>query len=353
MLVGQAMAQAAALTGQVFDSTVLLRWLSELDGLLAFDLYHADTWQPYTEDDSESQLLVPFPWDGRVYVHHLEAMTYFSNGEYDRYANAQAMAENALGEFRRFVQRTRQCCRGPFAPTGGSGVTVIGGGAAEWRYLSAYAIAVLHGYQGTPEEWLDSLVGMSAYEAAVRGGYEGSEAQFYDDVAAASNAVAISEEAAEQAGQFAAAAEESAQDAGESATAARQAEGGAAAARDAAEAAAVNAPAIRSGTWWVWWQNQGYVDTGVTATGPRGPQGEPGIQGIQGIQGEQGAQGLQGPQGIQGERGESGLIAEIAGMYTLAVKDGYLVCYYPDGGAPPPFYYDSETGILYYDIPDA
>ena len=41
------MANAQAVTGQVFDAATLRRWLSELDGQLALDLYHADAWTPY------------------------------------------------------------------------------------------------------------------------------------------------------------------------------------------------------------------------------------------------------------------------------------------------------------------
>ena len=101
-----AAAEAERLTGQVYDRAVLLRWLSELDGILALDLYRVEPPEPYTtEDQAERALLIPFPWDGGVYVHHLEAMTYFSNGEYDRYANARQLSEHALAEFRRYTRR--------------------------------------------------------------------------------------------------------------------------------------------------------------------------------------------------------------------------------------------------------
>jgi len=161
MTVAQAMANAQAVTGQVFDAATLRRWLSELDGQLAFEVWGVDSWTAYSEEDLGSLLLVPYPWDG-LYVHKLEAMTYFSNGEYDRYANAQRMYEEALGEFKRFVQRTRARC-GEVTITqggdGGSAVTAIVRGCDVWRYISAYGLAVLHGYEGTPEEWLESLKG--------------------------------------------------------------------------------------------------------------------------------------------------------------------------------------------------
>lgn len=162
MTVAQAMANAQAVTGQVFDAATLRRWLSELDGQLALDLYRADAWTPYSADDDDALLLVPYPWDG-LYVHHLEAMTYFSNGEYDRYQNALTMRENALGEFKRFVQRTKGVCgriRVVQAGDGGTAVTIIDEGAPIWKYISAYGTAVLRGRAGgSVDEWLDSLKG--------------------------------------------------------------------------------------------------------------------------------------------------------------------------------------------------
>ncbi len=44
--------------------------------------------------------------------------------------------------------------------------------------LSAYELAVQYGYEGTVEEWLDSLEGKSAYEIAVDNGYSGTEEEW-------------------------------------------------------------------------------------------------------------------------------------------------------------------------------
>lgn len=161
MTVTQAINNAVTVTGQVFSADTLRRWLSELDGQLAFDLYGADTWTAYCADDDGVLLLVPYPWDG-LYVHYLEAQTYYANGEYDRAANARAQYDNALGEFKRFVQRTRARCGEVTvqqAGDGGTAVTMIERGCDVWRWLSAYGVAVLRGFEGTPDEWLASLKG--------------------------------------------------------------------------------------------------------------------------------------------------------------------------------------------------
>ncbi len=44
--------------------------------------------------------------------------------------------------------------------------------------LSAYELAVQYGYEGTVQEWLDSLNGKSAYEIAKENGYSGSESDW-------------------------------------------------------------------------------------------------------------------------------------------------------------------------------
>ena len=44
--------------------------------------------------------------------------------------------------------------------------------------LSAYELAVQHGYDGTLEDWLQSLQGKSAYEIAVEHGYTGTEEEW-------------------------------------------------------------------------------------------------------------------------------------------------------------------------------
>ena len=163
MLISEAIARSAALTGQVTDNAALVRWLSELDGRLAIEFYRADAWTPYDPtDDLSCELLVPFPWDG-FYVHHLAAMTYFSDGEYDRYENERVMSEQKLADFRAFMQRTRAklCAVGfPTEKTGGTGVTVIPENAdSVWFWISAYSLAVKHGFAGTEDEWLASLKG--------------------------------------------------------------------------------------------------------------------------------------------------------------------------------------------------
>ena len=112
MTISDALARARALTGQVFDTATLVGWLSELDGRLALELGFDGPQAPYDPtDDLSTALLAPFPWDG-FYVHHLEAMTYYSAGEYDRYENARALAERKLADWRAYLRRSGQLTAG-------------------------------------------------------------------------------------------------------------------------------------------------------------------------------------------------------------------------------------------------
>lgn len=44
--------------------------------------------------------------------------------------------------------------------------------------IDAYGVAVKNGFDGTVEEWLESLKGKSAYDYAKEGGYTGTEEEF-------------------------------------------------------------------------------------------------------------------------------------------------------------------------------
>ena len=52
--------------------------------------------------------------------------------------------------------------------------------------LSAYELAVQYGYEGTVQEWLNSLSGKSAYQIAVDNGYSGTESEWLKSLEAKS-----------------------------------------------------------------------------------------------------------------------------------------------------------------------
>ena len=58
--------------------------------------------------------------------------------------------------------------------------------------LSAYELAKTYGYEGTVQEWLESLNGKSAYDVAKENGYTGSEKDFSESLKANASANAAS-----------------------------------------------------------------------------------------------------------------------------------------------------------------
>lgn len=125
----------------VFSPQVKTVWVNECEGMIQTDillLSLADVVQYSWETDQNTQLLVQAPHD-KLYRYYLEAMICYEQEEYDRYGNCIEMFNRHRLEYVRFVaERLRPQDGRP---------------AMEVAYLSAYAIAVKHGYVGTEAEW--------------------------------------------------------------------------------------------------------------------------------------------------------------------------------------------------------
>ena len=95
-------------------------------------------------DGGPTELLVSAPYH-KIYYTYVMAMIDFANGEYNRYQNAMALFNSFFDCFTRWYAQT-------YRPADGES-------AARGYYVSAYAIAVKHGFTGSEEEWLASLKG--------------------------------------------------------------------------------------------------------------------------------------------------------------------------------------------------
>lgn len=307
MTISEAISQTRKLSGNAVDDNTMCRWLSELDGRLMLDFYKGGEWMSYSlPDDEDHELLVPFPWD-ELYVHYLEAMVYYSNGEFERYRNSYEMYNKKELDFRQWYARThvpitldmlqkRDCtvvmepqdqrCSRPF-----------------W-YLSAYGIAVRHGYQGSVDEWLAELVGPPGPK-----GEDGSGVEIlgtYDDLEALEAAV----QSPKQGDMYNVGTE--------------------------APFQIYMWDATSGGGSWV---HQGQIQGPKGDTGAQGPQGPEGPKGDTGDTGPQGAKGEQGPQGPAGADGQD---ATINGVNALTLQTangissnqsgGTLTIKLPDGG---------------------
>lgn len=168
------------LVPNVFSTAEKVEMVNQIEAEIQQDVYLIaldDIVQYDAATDMEAELYVKPPFTD-VYKNYLKAMLYREMGEAERYNNEVVLFNESMMSLRRYVAENIR----------------PGNGQAELNgyYLSAYAIAVKHGYTGTEEDWLASLKGEngeSAYAAAVRGGYEGSEEDFIADIANAAAAV--------------------------------------------------------------------------------------------------------------------------------------------------------------------
>ena len=130
----------------LFSDEVLTMWLNELEGRVQLDIYllaPAELKSYELPEDENTELLVGLPHTG-IYRYWLEAMVDLERGEYQKYQNTMEAFNAAWNEY---------ACW--FAETQGT----EGDGVSHGFYLSAYGIAVKHGYTGSEEEWLESLKG--------------------------------------------------------------------------------------------------------------------------------------------------------------------------------------------------
>lgn len=265
-----------------FSEEVKTSWVNEAEGmvqtevmLIAIEDVTTYSW----EEDQGTELLVRPPHD-KLYWTYLTAMIDFANGEYNKYQNTMQLFNAYFSEYMRwFAERYR--------PADGEDVQGWPG-----YYISAYGIAVKHGFMGTEEDWLDTLKGDPG--AAGEPGKDFRILGRYDTLQMLDAAVPNPEPG-------------DTYDVGTDAP------------YDAYMWDGVN----------LTWVNKGPL---------RGPQG---IQGPQGEIGPKGPQGETGPKGPQGETGESGddgysptvsvskkgkvttiTITDANGTKTATIKDG-------------------------------
>ncbi len=136
-----------------FSNDAKTQWINEVEGLVQTEvllLADAELISYSYDTDKDKELLVKHP-HVKIYWTYLTAMVDFANGEYNKYQNTVQMFNAFFGEYMRWFA----LCYHP-ADTHGEDDGLDG-----WRgyYISAFGLAVKHGYEGTEEEWLETLRG--------------------------------------------------------------------------------------------------------------------------------------------------------------------------------------------------
>lgn len=289
MKLTDAISQAVLLTGAAVDQSVMCRWLSELDGQLSLTLYKTDSIIQYQlpgEGQESPALLVPYPWDG-MYIHYLEAMCYYTTGDFGRYQNSMAMYNQGEKAFREWCIRMHYPALGDTLKEMAEGTTAVVDPTSALSnikyYLSAYAIAVKHGYKGSETQWLESLVGPQGEK-----GTPFTYADFTPEQLAALTGPQ-----------------------GPQGETGPRGEKGDTGAQGPKGDTGAQGPQGEKG------------DTGATgAVGPQGPRGEKGDPGEKGATGATGPQGPAGPKGADGSNGITPTIGSNGNWYLGTTDTG-------------------------------
>lgn len=129
-----------------FSNETKLIWLNQVEAELQVEvlLFATDGIVRYTEADMDTEVIAPAPFD-KLYPEYLIWRIMLAQGEAERANNQFEIYNAAYLAYVRFVCSTVH-------PASGQA-------DALQYYLTAYQIAVKHGYGGTETEWLDSLKG--------------------------------------------------------------------------------------------------------------------------------------------------------------------------------------------------
>ena len=146
MKISKVIALADELKPNALSHELKIHYINEVEGLVQTEIMRlslADVIS-YDEGDLDRELLVNAPHD-KLYVSYLVAMLDFANGEYNKYSSTLELFNQHYSEYHRFYFDR-------FHPADG-------GAEDNGYYISAYAIARKHGFEGTEEEWVETLGG--------------------------------------------------------------------------------------------------------------------------------------------------------------------------------------------------
>lgn len=116
MKISEAIAEVDNLKPNMYGTKDKIKWLSRLDARIYQEIVQTHernegeediTFTPYTENDTDKELLVAQPYD-EIYVHWLEAQIDYSNMEYDSFNNSNAMFEAVFAQFRNAHNRCHE-----------------------------------------------------------------------------------------------------------------------------------------------------------------------------------------------------------------------------------------------------
>lgn len=108
MTIGKCIDIAESISPYKLKREVIVRWISELEGKIAAELFEKNpaTLEEYGDDaEDHTVLAVPFPYD-QVYWMYLVAMLDLSFGDNSRYGNSAGVFNSAFESYAKWVVRS-------------------------------------------------------------------------------------------------------------------------------------------------------------------------------------------------------------------------------------------------------
>lgn len=146
MKISKAIRLADELKANALSAELKLQFINECEGMVQSEIMMLSSSDitVYEMDNLDDELIAKPPHD-KIYIAYLAAMIDYANNEYNKYANTISVFQSYYNEFHKwYFDRIRPA---------------DGGAVEEGYYISAYAIAVKHGFTGTEQDWLDTLGG--------------------------------------------------------------------------------------------------------------------------------------------------------------------------------------------------
>jgi hypothetical protein len=129
-----------------YSNNIKAQWVNEVEAYIQTEIYNVAPLDvvSYTDyEESKDKELSLDAVNDKIYLTYLQAMIDFSNKEYQAFNNDIALYNTYIDTYAKWYVRTH-----------GEGEALISG-----MYLSAYGIAIKHGFNGSEEEWIASLKG--------------------------------------------------------------------------------------------------------------------------------------------------------------------------------------------------
>lgn len=157
MTLDQVIQMADSIKPNAFPANAKTEWVNECEGMVQTQvmLFAIEEVITYDYERDKSKELLVLPPHSKIYWAYVCAMIDFANGEYDKYANSMQMFNAFFGEYMRWFAKV-------YRPADTHAGTIEDEKFWKGYYLTAYGLAVKHGYTGSESEWVDMIGGHPA-----------------------------------------------------------------------------------------------------------------------------------------------------------------------------------------------